>query len=292
MAQLGRNAMHPTTSVAVSLQCDVLTRAAQHVSYWCNKQPAVKEESLTDWLLFQISEELRNVTYRAFNRHEEARVTGADWEWWFVFRSGSYKFRVQAKKLKTTADNYPSVSYSNDHGMQIDKLIQDANREDAVPLYAFFYGSVGSSPTKCGAMVKDVGVAVVNAHTIHESFIAPPRTFINATDILAETVPLSCLVCCPSRTKVGLERFAEFVREYLSAPATQDSTSLTTTKDVGYHEDTPEYVLSLVEGSQDIGPWWDEQFAADIVGIKAIIVHDLRNLVDSSTSAANETTIY
>jgi len=54
------------------------------------KQPEVKEESLTDWLLFDVSQKISRITYKSFPRHEEARRTGADWEWWFLFSSFSF----------------------------------------------------------------------------------------------------------------------------------------------------------------------------------------------------------
>ncbi len=65
--------------------CKQLHQSSGFVRKWIAKQPAVKEESLTDWLLFDVSTRLPNVLYHAFTRHEEARHTGADWEWWLLF---------------------------------------------------------------------------------------------------------------------------------------------------------------------------------------------------------------
>lgn len=60
---------------------------SQYIKQWILKQPHVKEESLTDWLLFDVS--LRNpaIYYQAFSRNEEA-VNGSDWEWWVLTSEG------------------------------------------------------------------------------------------------------------------------------------------------------------------------------------------------------------
>ena len=54
--------------------CAILNDAAAYVHYWLEKQPAVKEESLTDWLLFEISERSNLVKYRAYTRHQEGQI--------------------------------------------------------------------------------------------------------------------------------------------------------------------------------------------------------------------------
>ncbi len=42
--------------------------------FWLKKQQYVKEESLTDWLLYQASLKSDKVFYKTFSRHEEANV--------------------------------------------------------------------------------------------------------------------------------------------------------------------------------------------------------------------------
>lgn len=118
--------------------CQHLQESAAYIRNWLEKQPGVKEESLTDWLLFDTATRVPNISYRAFTRHEEARETGADWEWWFVFPTKSFRFRVQAKKLSPTNDNYPELARTNRHGLQIDKLLSNSESANAIPLYAFY----------------------------------------------------------------------------------------------------------------------------------------------------------
>lgn len=89
-----------------------LRKSSLNVRKWLIHQPSAKEESITDWLFFDISAHIKGIYYRPFTRHEETRKTGADWEWWFVFRKFAMKLRIQAKKLILEQDNYPSLAYT------------------------------------------------------------------------------------------------------------------------------------------------------------------------------------
>lgn len=84
--------------------CERVRHCSLYVRHWIEKQPEVKEESLTDWLLFELSRRIPRIRYKSFSRHEESRVTGADWHWWFVFDRFSFQIRVQAKRLKRLLD--------------------------------------------------------------------------------------------------------------------------------------------------------------------------------------------
>ena len=79
--------------------CDILKDLNTKIFEWMSAQPTVKEESITDWLLYELSKRSVQVAYKAFNRYEEAKYTGADWDWVFVFDDGTVWLRVQAKKL-------------------------------------------------------------------------------------------------------------------------------------------------------------------------------------------------
>lgn len=105
---------------------------------WMDEQPHVKEESLTDWMLYEISRMARNIKYLSFNRREEA-ANGADWEWWALTRDSAYRFSVQAKKLKGAGqDNWPAIIYSNKHAAQIDLLLNVSAGKGSYPLYLFY----------------------------------------------------------------------------------------------------------------------------------------------------------
>ncbi len=61
---------------------------------WMQKQPNVKEESLTDWMLYNVSEKCKYFYYKTFSKNEEA-YNGADWEWWVLTENNgrTYAYR-------------------------------------------------------------------------------------------------------------------------------------------------------------------------------------------------------
>ena len=113
---------------------------SKYIYDWMKRQQHVKEESLTDWLLYNISQQCNFIYYQAFSRHEESK-NGSDWEWWILTSDNSekrefnaYRFLVQAKKLlPNNNDNFPLISYGNKNGLQIDLLINFAKNRNALP---------------------------------------------------------------------------------------------------------------------------------------------------------------
>lgn len=122
---------------------------SEHIYNWIRDQNHVKEESLTDWLLYEISQQCPLVYYKAFSRHEEAQ-NGSDWEWWVLTsdsnnlnKFNAYRFVVQAKKLlSNNQDNYRIINYTNHYGTQIDLLLDFAKNRNALPLYMYY--SIGT----------------------------------------------------------------------------------------------------------------------------------------------------
>ena len=122
---------------------------------WIRNQAYVKEESITDRILYELNSNNPYVICHEFKRNEEA-LNGADWEWWLLFdnpfethdfyndtqslsNTVAYRFRIQAKKL--LADNKDKnyvFRYANKNDFQIKLLIERAKEERAIPLYAFF----------------------------------------------------------------------------------------------------------------------------------------------------------
>ena len=128
---------------------------------WLSKQPNVKEESLTDWLLFELSEKCERIKYFAFTRNEES-VIGADWDWWILTDTNAFRFRVQAKKLRPNVDNWALISYSNKHGSQIDLLLESAKRDSAYPLYMFYSTSLPNIKEQLGVYRNDIFREMIN----------------------------------------------------------------------------------------------------------------------------------
>lgn len=147
---------------------------SNYVFNWISRQGHVKEESLTDWILYDISQQCDYVHYQAFSRHEEAQ-NGSDWEWWILTtdkrkRDGfnAYRFLVQAKKLFPDGrDNYSLISYANKYGTQVDLLIDSAQRRNALPMYMFY--STGKPDTL--EQIKNVNYIDSYAHEWCENCI-------------------------------------------------------------------------------------------------------------------------
>ena len=118
-------------------------------------QAHVKEESITDRILYELNRNNPHVICHEFKRNEES-LNGADWEWWLLFddplkthdfykntqslsNTVAYRFRIQAKKL--LADNKDKnyvFRYANKNDFQIKMLIERAKEVRAIPLYAFY----------------------------------------------------------------------------------------------------------------------------------------------------------
>ena len=172
-----------------------LYKSSQYIRHWIHRQPYVKEESLTDWLLFDMSENIHGIYYKSFSRHEEARRTGADWEWWFLFPDFCFAMRVQAKKLHPTDDNYPSIAHTNIYGLQIEKLLSDAARGNFMPFYAFYTDQWAD--VMCPNKRNNEGVFIAGGQKIYDTFMSDPMVQVMASDALRHTLALSCFVCCP-----------------------------------------------------------------------------------------------
>jgi hypothetical protein len=68
----------------MNIACKHFSDASAYISNWIVAQPSVGEESITDWLLYTLSSNIASLQYKKFTRHQESRVTGADWEWWIL----------------------------------------------------------------------------------------------------------------------------------------------------------------------------------------------------------------
>lgn len=251
--------------------CSDFRASAVYIHKWVTSQPEVKEESLTDWLLYDIDVRRRDVIYKAFSRHEEARGTGADWEWWFVFVDGAVRLRVQAKKLSSAKDNYPSLAHANQYGLQIDKLITDAAKLNAFPVYAFYSSSTSAS--KCPAHIPiPCGVHVAGAAMVDKTLLSVRRR-VSEGDAIALSTPLPCLMCCPLSSNMrSASNLLRYLREYLATDRDEEISDHTP----GYYKSPPSFVLSLLEQEGKVPDWWESEFAREMDGVKAILVADMR----------------
>jgi hypothetical protein len=252
---------------------DVLRAASRFIQSWVLSQPAVavKEESLTDWLLFDIYSKSRRTVCRQFTRHSEARETGADWEWWILFDKQSFRLRVQAKKLSQVGDNYASIAYTNKHGLQIDTLLDGSAKANALPFYAFYSG--GAPGTRCRESRHDEGVFLAGGRKIYADFIEVGKKFVSASEVLLRTTPLSCLLGCPL-VHAGLSDFLHrYYPDDLRLPAGPNASPHAGPR--GVYEQLPAFVSALIRPPRKNNPgWFEEEFADDVHDIKALVVSD------------------
>lgn len=251
--------------------CNDFRTSVAYIHNWITSQPEVKEESLTDWLLYDVDSHRPEVIYKAFSRHEEARETGADWEWWIVFIDGAVRLRVQAKKLSSTSDNYPGLAHTNKYGLQIDKLLSDARKVKAFPIYAFYSPKTSTSKCPLGKTLPS-GAHIAGADMVDKTLLFSKRR-VTDSDALALSTPLPCLVCCPlSRDISSVSNLLNFLRRYLSTDIEHEPSSPMQ----GYYESLPPFVSSFIQHRGKVPDWWESEFTDEITGVKAIVVTDLR----------------
>ncbi|MDZ4196162.1 MAG: DUF6615 family protein [Candidatus Izemoplasmatales bacterium] len=254
--------------------CSIIKEISTGVKLWIGRQNSVLEESITDWLLDQLSYRIPFIHYKSFTRNEEAKFTGADWEWFIVLDDGGIKFRVQAKKLRFNVDNYPAIAYSNNYGMQIDKLIDAALMDNAIPIYAFYTSTSGD--TLCRIRVNDEGVYTADAYGIRDRVINVQRVYVSSDNIMYLSLPLSCMFCCSLFTdQSNVENYSRFLNTYFSAFKNSENTSQNTR---GIYNALPGYIESFVKYSTEKLPeWWEKEFQHKLRNIAGLLVTDLRN---------------
>lgn len=259
--------------------CEVFSDCTAYIKKWISKQPEVGEESITDWFLFNISEKLPYIKYKKFSRYVEGRVTGADWEWWFVFSdSQSFATRVQAKKIRLKKDNYPGLAHTTQGTLQVDKLIEDARTEEMSAFYAFYTNSDSKTLCKnsCEGNGKGSGVYWCEANKVRAEFIQKGRNKVKDSDVLAISNPIECLFCCPLtfEERNGVEGFKHYLKSYFPAYNEQDENSNSRNDNFGFQE-TPRYITTLLE-SEKTPEWYESEYKSKFEGIKSILVIDMR----------------
>ena len=208
------------------------------INDWMSTIPNVQEESLTDWLVYQITKKSDmkkpKMTCKTFSKKEEGRNTGADIELWILTDSGNYAYRIQAKKLSANAKkNADSLAYpKRSVKKQYDMLTKDAAKDGMTPLYMFYQkGHTGMLCPKyskdCGAIITDASLYSEYAHKIKDSY--------TATYIVQNSYPLPCLLCFNSSCSKSIPtlnngNLPDYVRELLATGTIQNENKLKSCK--------------------------------------------------------------
>lgn len=266
--------------------CDIVSRVSERVATWISSQPNVGEESLTDWLLFELSAQLPRLRYHKFTRHEEARTTGADWEWWILGDDGHIGLRVQAKRITERGDNYASLAYTNRHGLQIEKLRSNAHRHGLLALYALYASDVAGSTHRCmngpQASVGSDGVFLAAANSLYRDFIVGGKRPADSAAVLQGSKPLSCMFCCPLVHRQGALRHGlySYLEHYYGSTLSAEDGAFASTRGgnlpFGMHSEPPSYVLRLLQFERGVPEWWENEHPNAAAESRALLVLDMR----------------
>lgn len=233
--------------------CKIIRNANKYVSGWITRQPEVKEESLTDWLLDYFSQHVKQIWYYQFSRQEEGKFSGADWDWWILLKHGCYKLRIQAKRVKIGNNHYNDLSRSNQNGFQIDHLLESSELYNFYPLYSIYGHSEGVE--RCNSSAKPILLHICSALEVYNLIFNEPRHKIESRDILELTIPLECLFCCPlvlNAKNYGLKNLFDLY--FKISPSYQKNNSISDNPDnkVGFEEKVPEIVSEIIKNKEII----------------------------------------
>ena len=247
-----------------------LKYASIYVKEWIDRQPNVKEETLTDWLLMQVSYKINRIYYQSFSRHQESRTTGADWEWWFLYPHIVYRFRVQAKKMYLNNATSLKYKWKKATQRQINRLLQDARNTNSIPLYAFYANNI--TVTACFQGITNEGVYLSSANELFQNFIRPDTKKITKDDISRLSIPLSCMLCCELIQKTGFDAFVD--KYFKLTPSLYSNYPNLGKYDYG---NIPPYLTTILKFREGQLPdWFDEEYKNKLEGVNAIMVVDNR----------------
>lgn len=273
---------------------------------WIVKQPNVKEESLTDRLLYEVSEGSDRFICKSFFRNEES-FNGADWEWWVLTAEPffkAYRFLVQAKKLKMDGrDKYAQLCYANRNGMQIDLLIDNAIERHAMPLYMFYSSGKASIKVQPSIMEQSIsniiewcescdnGAYFAPAHTVRDMLFNRERHFISSEYLLSYSLKLSLL----DLLMMGVENYNHkerqdektpdyymelverlYMKQGFSKYRDDYSDSVSSSGILHTSNEIPNYLRALIEQKQGIDQWFESEFSELCHGLSGVTVLDLR----------------
>ncbi|MEY8868490.1 DUF6615 family protein [Meridianimaribacter flavus] len=253
--------------------CQVIKACSSEVFKWITQQDEVGEESITDWTLYKANDLAPQIIYKQFNRLQEARITGADFELWILTNSINFKARVQAKRLRPNKDLYPSIAYSNSYGLQIEKLIKDSNKKGFKALYAFYNNE--NHDSLCQKNIKNEGFYLSDAKRLYRQIILSARTQISSEDLIKKSTPFSCWFCCPLSHIRGQNSLSDFIERYYTDSKPENSDDITgLTKEIpSYIEGAINYVNSK-KGKAIIDFDFEKEYR--IEGVNGLLIIDNR----------------
>ncbi|VUD69010.1 hypothetical protein TDB9533_04373 [Thalassocella blandensis] len=183
--------------------CDANKAVGKEVRDFIDNVPNVKEESITDYLVWkwgELDKRFRYIKTKTFTRQEENSTTGADFEieLWIVSRSGCLPLLFQAKKFIKTYDGYAGkLKYPKNTKAQLKKLISYAASRSLLPFYAIYTGSNSFRPLCGGRADVETGIYMIDVQTIESIAGGTPGKKVSLKNLIERSNPFHCMFCCP-----------------------------------------------------------------------------------------------
>lgn len=258
--------------------CETAKDASQYVAGWLQRQPSVKEESITDWLLDYLDQHCTQISYSQFTRHEEGRSSGADWDWWILLRSGCFKLRVQAKRLKRRVDHYSDLGRSNKYGYQIDMLLNSSAGLNFYPIYALYGISEGME--RCPNTSRSESLHICSAQEVNDMIFGEPRHRVDSSALLGLSIPLSCLFCCPQSQGQSLDKPHTLLDRYFQTAPKSRGVDADGKSDPlrGIEVNTPEIIKKLSEKHERNSNFEGllREYQSMFAGSSSVVIADMR----------------
>jgi hypothetical protein len=161
-------------------------------------QSKIGEESITDFFILALKKVQKGNNYEvnSFTRHQESK-NGADWEIWLTGNSRKWLgLRVQAKVISLDGTEFKQLHYKN--GIQTTKLIDDALKHNAIPLYCLYsYWDKNNNFVKVNSpcakradySIRPFGASILHAKQVQKSANSKLQS------LAPHLIPLHCLFC-------------------------------------------------------------------------------------------------
>ncbi len=221
--------------------CEANKAVSLEVKNFMLNVPDVKEESITDYLVWkwrELDTRFKYINVTTFTRHEESATTGADFELelWLVGRKHHFPLVFQAKKFVKPSDAYVTkLNYPAGTQGQLTTLLAYAKARKKLPFYAFYSLPDSKTQTLCGASdMSDTAIFMADAHTVKAFADGKHGNRVSKNKLLKATNPFHCMFCCP------LAQDDDYFSGYFSA--------LTEGAEAHDNETLPSYVSMLLSG--------------------------------------------
>jgi hypothetical protein len=254
--------------------CEANRKLSEDVKGFLQNVPDVKEESITDYLVWkwgELDKRFNYINIKTFTRNEENLITGADFEieLWLVGRKFQFPLVFQAKKAIKPFDSYVSkLNYPKNTQAQLKKLLNYARSKGRLPFYAFYSIPDDTTQVMCAAnQAYESGVFMMDAFTAKAFADRKHGSKVSKNKLLSATNPFHCMFCCPlMRHGKYFIRYFRHIAEHL---------------DIVVDHGIPNYVSLLLTGQlREMGR--EEMLAVvrqnELTVYRVVGVYDMRDL--------------